>query len=424
MRLVEQTTASWEFWFGLLERFVEHHGHARVNRWFSTVDGYDLGGWVKTQRSDDARGTLNADRRRRLEELAGWTWDPHADRWEEGFRRLSNYMERHGDARVPNRYTVDGYPLGVWVAEQRARYAEGILAADRRGQLRELPGWTWDPHADRWEEGFRQLLRYVECHGDARVPKTDKYDGYALGQWVNMQRSKHAKGILDATREQRLEDLAGWMWNTVTDRWEEGFRQLLHYIECHGDALVPNRCSMDGYPLGNWVANQRSFHSRGELDTGREHRLESVPGWTWTPKADQWEEGFRRLLDYVERQGDTQVPHSYTVDGYQLGRWVIVQRRDRVKGILDADRQRRLEDLRGWSWDPRSDLWEEGFCRLLEYVKRHGDARVPSAYTSYDGHRLGGWVSTQRSFHGRGILDVERARRLDELPGWTWNARP
>lgn len=91
-----------------------------------------------------------------------------------------------------------------------------------------------------------------------------------------------------------------------------------------------------------------------------------------------------------------------TVDGYQLGKWVIKQRRDRVKGILDADRQRRLKDLRGWSWDPRSDLWEEGFCPPFDYVKSHGDARVPSAYTS-DGYRLGGWVSTQRSFHGRNL---------------------
>jgi hypothetical protein len=42
----------------------------------------------------------------------GWTWDPYADRWEEGFSRLSHYIERHGDARVPVSYTVDGYRLG------------------------------------------------------------------------------------------------------------------------------------------------------------------------------------------------------------------------------------------------------------------------------------------------------------------------
>lgn len=30
----------------------------------------------------------------------------------------------------------------------------------------ELLGWTSDPYADRWEEGFSQLVHYVERHGD------------------------------------------------------------------------------------------------------------------------------------------------------------------------------------------------------------------------------------------------------------------
>ncbi len=42
--------------------------------------------------------------------------------------------------------------------------------------------------------------------------------------------------------------------------------------------------------------------------------------------ADQWEEGFSRLLDYVERHGDARVPHAYVVDDYQLGMWVDKQR--------------------------------------------------------------------------------------------------
>ena len=35
--------------------------------------------------------------------------------------------------------------------------------------------------------------------------------------------------------------------------------------------------------------------------------------------ADQWEEGFRRLVHHVERH---RVPASFTVDGYPPGSWV------------------------------------------------------------------------------------------------------
>jgi hypothetical protein len=99
--------------------------------------------WINSQRTDHANGTLEADREHRLQDLPGWTWDPYADKWEEGFSRLLHYVKRHGDARVPRSYTVEGYPLGSWVTTQRQSYRKGTLAADRQHRLQDLPGWTW-----------------------------------------------------------------------------------------------------------------------------------------------------------------------------------------------------------------------------------------------------------------------------------------
>ncbi len=92
VRLVEQTTAAWEEWFGLLEQFVERTGDARVPSSY-TVDDCKLGLWALTQRHRHAKGALDADRERQLQELPGWTWDPFAAQWEEGFSRLLDYVK-------------------------------------------------------------------------------------------------------------------------------------------------------------------------------------------------------------------------------------------------------------------------------------------------------------------------------------------
>ena len=68
-RLVEQTTASWEFWFGSLQRFIEHEGHARVLASHRTESGAALGRWIIKQRSLYRRGMLSHQKAARLEEL-------------------------------------------------------------------------------------------------------------------------------------------------------------------------------------------------------------------------------------------------------------------------------------------------------------------------------------------------------------------
>jgi superfamily II DNA or RNA helicase len=488
VRLVEQTTASWEFWFGLLEQFIERHDHAQVADDYA-IEGHRLGKWVQKQRSKQARGTLGADREHRLQELPGWTWKPFADQWEEGFTKLLDYVKRHGDARMPQAYKADGYRLGAWIDRQRSNYAKGTLDPDRQHRLEELQGWTWTSRADQWEEGFSRLVLYVKSHGNSLVPQSHTVDGYQLGAWVTTQRGNYAKGTLSTDRERRLQELPGWAWNSRTERWddgygrllsyvkrhgnvlvpashsvdgfklgawvvaqrvnylkgilqddrrlrleelpgwtwkptaaqwEEGFSRLLEYVECHGDARVPARYVFNSYKLGNWAAAQRDSYAEGTLNAERENRLQELPGWTWNRHTDQWEEGFSRLRDYVDRHGDAHVPYGYTVDGYKLGAWVRNQRSRR--STLESERRCRLEALGGWVWDVQSAKWDENFSRLLDYVNRNGDARVPFSYT-VDGYKLGAWINTQRVNHANGTLGAERERRLQELPGWIWDAR-
>jgi Helicase associated domain len=84
-----------------------------------------------------ARGQLRDQENRLLDKL-----------WDEGFSRLRDYVELHGDARVPQSYhTVDGYGVGAWVMQQHVDHNSGELSADRQHRLEALPGWTWRPRS-------------------------------------------------------------------------------------------------------------------------------------------------------------------------------------------------------------------------------------------------------------------------------------
>jgi hypothetical protein len=60
-----------------------------------------------------------------------------------------------------------------------------------------------DPFADRWEEGYRRLVAYVEERGRAPAAAYKTPDGYPLGKWLGHQRwnsSKYSPKSSRATR--------------------------------------------------------------------------------------------------------------------------------------------------------------------------------------------------------------------------------
>jgi superfamily II DNA or RNA helicase len=421
VRLVQQTTASWEFWYGLLERYVTDHGDARVPQSFST-DGFKLGSWVREQRGLYAEGSLDPDRMRRLAALPRWSWNAVEDSWEDGYRHLLDYVSTHGDARVPKSCVFDGYLLGRWVSRQRVWRSQGTLSEERQRKLSGLPGWTWERQISQWEQGFRRLQSYIDEHGDAEVPADYTIEGYRLGAWVGQQRVLFANGSLDPERKKRLDRLPEWVWNTKAARWDEFFKLLATYVHKHGDALVPQTYVVGGRRLGQWVQVQRSAYAKNSLSADRAKRLGKLPGWSWQARADRWERNYALLVAYVKAHGHAQVPQSYSVSGVKLGIWLGEQRGAYAKGSMPEDRQKRLEKLRGWEWNSRSAAWDQAYEALGRFIREHGHARVPVSYEQ-DGLRLGLWVANQRRKCARGDLAEDRRKLLDKLPGWTWRAR-
>jgi hypothetical protein len=411
--LVERTTSSWMFWFGLLHEYYDRSGHARILQTYKTSDGYALGSWSSNQRM--RRALLPLDRIALLESLKGWSWDPLVDQWNDTYQALKEYVAENGNARPLSTFkTIDGFKLGGWVSAQRQNRES--LAQDQIARLESLKGWSWDRRTDRWHDGYQALMEYVAQSGHARPPKqSNTTDGYALGDWVSIQRQK--KGSLSQDRIDRLESLKGWSWDPHADQWNDGYEALIAYVAQSGDASPPaNFKTTDGYALGGWIQAQRQ--KREALSQDRIARLDAVIGWSWDRLADRWNDGYAALREYVAQNGDARPPFGQkTTDGYAVGSWVSVQRK--MRAILSQDQITRLESLKGWSWDPHTDQWNDGYQALMTYVAQMGDARTPQRQKTTDGYALGDWVAVQR--HNRESLAPDQIARLESLKGWSWD---
>jgi superfamily II DNA or RNA helicase len=418
VRLVEQTTASWEFWYGLLQRFAGHAGHADVPAKY-TEGGFKLGSWVAHQRLFFRHGTLLSDRAEALLRIPGWRWEPHEEDWDLGYEALCRYSARTGHARPRYLHTEAGYPLGVWVAHQRTLYRKQQLEASRSERLANLPGWAWDPRDTEWEQAFESLEAAVAETGTANLPRA-----HPMGKWVSSQRGAHKRGRLSADRIDRLAALPGWVWHARDENWEKAFRLLEAYVRREGHAGIRQAEREEGFALGTWVNTQRQYHKRGTLSQDRKKRLERLKGWTWIPVDERWEHGYQRYLRFVEREGHALIPAKYRdPEGFALGSWVSVQRAMFKKGGVDPVRRGRLESLQGWTWDALESGWQSGYRLLRSFVDRTGHAQVPQPHLE-GGFLLGAWVNTQRQLFKKGKLSPDRRKRLDALPEWTWKARP
>ena len=176
-----------------------------------------------------------------------------------------------------------------------------------------------DVREQQWEEGFTHLRSYRETNNDCLVPQSFKTeDGYRLGDWVNVQRTK--KDTLLPERRRRLDEL-GFVWNVREQQWDEAFTHLQRYRETNNDCLVPQSFTTeDGYKLGKWVSVQRT--KKDNLSDVRRHRLDEL-GFVWDVREQKWEDGFTHLLSYRESNNDCLVPFDFTTDdGYRLGAWL------------------------------------------------------------------------------------------------------
>jgi uncharacterized protein CbrC (UPF0167 family) len=115
-------------------------------------------------------------------------------------------------------------------------------------------------------------------------------------------------------------------------------------------------------------------------------------------QQDQWEKHYQELLNFNERHGHCNVPHTYDAN-LSLARWAKRQRYqytrklEQKQSCLSDARQQKLDAV-GFAWDLQTMAWQERFDELVKFKQKNGHCNVPSRFR--ENPALGMWAKTQR----------------------------
>jgi len=155
-----KANTTWNQRYGELRKYKQKHGDCNVPVLYEA--NKQLGKWVANQRQQYRRlrrgqsSPMTTERIDKLDEL-GFPWNAsHLSgniketpkiTWNQRYKELIEFKEKHGDCNVPNRYEANKQ-LGQWVNTQRQQYRllqEGMRSSMTEERITKLnaTGFTW-----------------------------------------------------------------------------------------------------------------------------------------------------------------------------------------------------------------------------------------------------------------------------------------
>mmetsp|Transcript_30454 Transcript_30454/g.69729 ORF Transcript_30454/g.69729 Transcript_30454/m.69729 type:complete len:418 (-) Transcript_30454:1043-2296(-) len=303
-----------------------------------------------------------------------------------------------------------------------------------------------------WETRLEELKFFKRLKGSCRVPW-----GYeanpSLASWCDNQRRQRKlkyegkTSSLTDERESALTELGFWWGYSCGVRvksFEERMSDLEKWKKRHGAKiegpitvrlLCSNALGCKDESLAQWLRYQTERFQSGLLCPEREALLREC-GVELIKKDPpearlNWEEGYRKLIEYKERFGTTNVVEEEGGAG-ELEKWVNIQRK-RFQSRCSMEGNGHSEFPNGRKKTAMSDehlaaLQEIGFCfqtwdvmyeDLLRWQKRHPGESAPKDHVTQlskipddcPDRELRGWLYLQRTNFRKW-----RAGKLDHNP--------
>jgi len=406
LRAIEVSADSFEITLYAIEQWQQTHG-PEMPGVYEVQEGVPIGQRITKYLGEFKLGRLSPTEIEALERIPGWGWSRVDLRTEKRVRQVIAHLRAKG--------THDGFnaELSGWIRSTRSHYKRGTLSNSLITRLESIPGWSWDPFDDDWEENYELLVRWKRLHGHCKPKTNEEFHGNNLGSWVHVQSQNYKRGTLSKPRAERLDSLGlEWRLGRHEYLWELAFNATMRFAKESGGMSIPQGTKVGGVDLTAWVSHQRERIKNRTIPQHQYSRIKMIPGWQDDPLKEQYSIGLAAVRDFATRFGHARVPRGFMVDGFNLGTWVAIRRQQFSQGRLAPERIRELEKVPGWVWNAKDADWEDLLVRLKSYRVQFGSFAAPRDYVDAEGNRLG---LTIQNLRRRLPTDKNRLRQLKEI---------
>ncbi|MBR6820725.1 MAG: Helicase associated domain protein [Bacilli bacterium] len=362
---------TWEDSYSLACKFYNKYGHLGIARNFRTDDGvnydlygYRLGDWIAEMRR--SKNILSQDKVKKLENI-GMVWKCYYS-WNESYDKLCLFVKKFGINSVKVNSVYLGVKIGEWLNNQKALYRKGMLSEEHTNKLEKL-GVVWNV-IKTWEDSYKLLIKFYKKYNHINLPYMFKTNdginyvenGYCLYDWLRNQKVTFKNGKLSKDRINKLLVLGFDFEIKVIKKslsLDDYKIVLSKFYEDTGSILATRGelHKIDGYDdpidIARIIDRIKRKKDDGVLSLDDIKFFEKL-GIKWTsyvPKS--WDEAYSYAVLFFEEYGHLNVSSTYkTNDGFDLGNWIYLQRKNVDK--LSKDRIDKLNQI-DMIWDVKLD---------------------------------------------------------------------
>ena len=302
---------------------------------------------------------------------------------------------------------------------------------------------------NNWNLMYNLATAYYNKYNNLEIPFRFKTldginyneNGYSMGVWINTQRQFYKNGKLSKERIELLKKIGMRFKNKKNIvNWEEYYKLAETYFNKYNNLEISRifktldgiNYDENGYNLGTWLVTQRKIYKNKKLSQKKIELLEKI-GMRFENKKNimGWEEYYKLAKVYFEKMGDLEISSkfktldgiTYNENGYNLGFWLVTQRKIYKNKKLSQEKIELLEKI-GMRFENKINKigWEEYYKLAKVYFEKNNNLEILQRFKTLDGitydengHKLGVWINTQRKAYKNRELNKERKELLEKI---------